>query len=102
MSDLECLRVVNRDFQFVIEPKYEKLTPAPRYESSSLDSPGDWFAYCPSFYIAVEKEGAQQKLISVKNEILLKLPENHFFNHLESSANCVAMCILDGTAKLFT
>lgn len=79
--------VVNREFQFVIEPKYEKLTPAPKYDHSNLDSPGDWFAYCPSFYVAVEKEGAQQKLISEKNEILLKLPENYFFNHLESSGN---------------
>lgn len=77
--------VVNREFQFVIQPKYEILTPVPKYDSSSLDSPGDWFARCPSFYIAVEKEGAQQKLISVKNEILLKLPENYTFNHLESS-----------------
>ncbi|MBX9952823.1 MAG: WG repeat-containing protein [Candidatus Obscuribacterales bacterium] len=77
--------VVNRKFQFVIEPKYRQLSPQPVYDFSSLDSPGHWFANSPWFYIAVENEGEQQKLISVKNEILATLPKGYFFNFLESN-----------------
>jgi len=77
--------VVNRKFQFVIEPKFRQLSPQPKYDFSSLDSPGHWFANSPCLYLAVEDEGEQQKLISVKNEVIATLPKGYFFNFLESN-----------------
>jgi hypothetical protein len=79
--------IVDRDFSFVVEPKYKKLSPNWKTDVSLLGSPAFRFAQTPSLYTAIENTGQPQKLITATGELLVTLPARHFFNYLEDDGS---------------
>jgi len=75
--------IVNREFHFVVKPKYNNISPYWKIDESVLGSPALRFAQTPQFYTAVEDTRQPQKLITATGEVLLTLPDRHFLNYLE-------------------
>ncbi|MBC7997624.1 MAG: WG repeat-containing protein, partial [Leptolyngbya sp.] len=84
--------VVNRKFEFVIQPEYETLIPqaAPYYSEEDAWS---LHAKPPMFFYAVKHKGDRPLVLSVNGKVLFELPETvHLPNWPPYVRNSVIVC----------
>lgn len=84
--------VVNRKFEFVIQPEYETLLPqaAPYYSEEDA-----WSLHSkpPLFFYALKHKGARPVVLSVNGKVLFELPEAvHLPNWPPHVRNSVIVC----------